>query len=201
MKGRKQLMKEDIVKWLVDSIRQYLDKRRGDREKLAVTSIPIFVSFHTEKRDFFIKIATIAATIGAFSFLLFDSAVLKSPPLLIFGDLILLLVIVASLALYTYELRNSFYDFHDMYYSVFESQNREIQTTQKFLRREISKEDYDKFLKAEIDKIPEYNRPSKSGFLCEWLIIGILSIALLLMAFSFSGLKPFPPEQVPVFLH
>lgn len=127
-----------------------------------------------------------SSAIGAFSFLLFQiDELLKSPKLLVWGDMFLLATIVICLWTYLCNLQTDFTGFWEMYYLGFESFNKRIELHQSKLREEISDADYLLSISQFRKEIPEYKRPSKPKFVMEGLITLVFTIALGLIACAF----------------
>lgn len=106
------------------------------KEKVIDIAIPVFAEYERDRRNFFSMLATISATIGAFSFLLFPlENVVKNLTMLIVGDGLLLLTIIFSVLVYMFILRSSQRKFHKVYYDNFEILiNREYEKLLKYKR-------------------------------------------------------------------
>lgn len=166
-------------------LRDYIDKVKEEREKLHFMSVEIFQQHDLEQRDFFIKVSTLSATIGAFSFLIFGLEILKTPLFLIIGDILLLSVIVLSLVNYLCIFRRSHREFHGTYYSISERQTNEIEKTEKLLNGDITREEWEAFIKDELKKIPPYKRPKEMSFISLFIVSILMIIALIFISLGF----------------
>jgi hypothetical protein len=163
--------------------RNFVDRRDEERDKLRQDSQPIFASFAQESRSFFSFTATTSATIGAFSFLLFDSHILKSPVLLKFGDVLLLIVIVLSAYSYLSDLQKDYIRYHNDYFNTFEMLSKDISKGYKVLSGEMTFEEFKKWANEQL-QITKYKRPPMSGFILHWIVFVFFVLALLLVATS-----------------
>lgn len=159
-------------------------KIQEHRDRLFTISFPVFANLAQEKRDFYLKIATIAAAIGSFSFLLPSSDLLKNPGLLVVGDILLLFVVLLSAALFLKDLKNKSSEFHKSYYSVFEGWGKIADIGQKFYLGQIKEEEFMSELKKEFDSIPSYNRPAQEQFKWESLLLVLFTFALISISLS-----------------
>lgn len=133
------------------------------KNKLIDVSLPIFAEYERDRRNFFTVIATISATIGAFSFLLFPlTNIVKNLLLLKIGDGLLLLTIIFSVSTYLFILRDSQNKFHKVYYDYLEIFNNK---------------DY--------EKIPKYKRPETREYGLELIVCSIFILALVFIGISF----------------
>lgn len=133
------------------------------KTKLIDISLPIFAEYERDRRNFFTMIATISATIGAFSFLLFPSTnIVKNFLLLKIGDGLLLLTIILSIVIYLYILRDSQNGFHKVFYDYLEI-----------------------FYNKQYEKIPKYKRPKVRNYLLEFSVCFIFILALVFIGISF----------------
>jgi hypothetical protein len=107
-------------------------------------------------------LATISATIGAFSFLLFPlTNIVKNLPMLKIGDGLLLLTIILSISIYLFVLRGSQKKFHEVYY-----ENFEILTNKEY------------------EKITKYKRPEFKEYYLEFIVCLIFIFALVSIGIS-----------------
>lgn len=133
------------------------------KEKLIDISVPVFAEYDRDRRNFFSMLATISATIGAFSFLLFPlTNIVENLHLLKIGDGLLLLTIILSISAYLFVLRDSQMKFHKVYYEKFEI-----------------------LLNKEYKKLPKYKRPEFKEYYLEFIVCLIFIIALIFIGFSF----------------
>lgn len=133
------------------------------KSKMIDIALPIFAEYDRDRRNFFSTLATMSATIGAFSFLLFNSSsIIKNQSFLKWGDILLLVTIILSVVSYLYVLANSQYRFHEIYYNYLENFNA-----------------------REYDKLPKYKRPEVRIYLLESIVCSVFIIALLLIGTSF----------------
>lgn len=133
------------------------------RNKLIDISSSVFAEYDRDRRNFFSMLATISATIGAFSFLLFPlTNIVKNLPMLKIGDGLLLLTIILSISIYLFVLRGSQKKFHEVYY-----ENFEILTNKEY------------------EKIPKYKRPEFTEYYLEFVVCLIFIFALVSIGISF----------------
>jgi Zn-dependent membrane protease YugP len=126
-------------------------------------SFPIFAEYDRDRRNFFSMLATISATIGAFSFLLFSTgSIVKNIQLLKIGDGLLLITIIFSISTYLFILSDSQKKFHKVYYDSLEIFNNK-----------------------EYEKLPKYRRPKVRNYLLEFIICSIFVFALIFIGMSF----------------
>jgi hypothetical protein len=169
-----------------EKLKEIRRKIEEERETLFLKALDLFANFDNEGRNFFIKIATISATIGAFSFLVFDKV--ENQLFLRIGDSLLLVVIIYSIAVYYMLFKKDLINFHQTYHNIFKRNTRHIEMIQKLESGLISPEDFKIFMNDEINKINEYKRPSVERFANNKIIIIILSLALILICLSFFNL-------------
>lgn len=172
-------MDEDKLK-----ARDFIEKRNSEREKLFLTSQPIYANFFTDKRNIFGTLATVSATIGAFSFLLFSSAVLKSRTLLITGDLLLLATILLSLYFLIFLIKDDLSSYHKTYYDAFERLGNDIDQGYKVLLGELTGTEFKDWAGKEL-KNYVYKRPPLPTFKWHWIAYILFFSALFLIALSF----------------
>ena len=169
---------------LKNKVSEKIEKWYSEREKHFFSSQQFFSTYDQSRRGFFSTIATLSATIGAFSFLLFDLSILANPSFLVIGDIFLIITIVTSIFIYLRLLNLEHQEFHNTYFTVFERLSEDISNGGKLQRKEISEEEYQKLLERNQDKISEYERPKSPTYKWHNLIFLMFALALFFVLIS-----------------
>lgn len=159
-------------------IEKYVEKVRQERKDLYTENSGRFFQLDIEKRDFFVKIGTVSATIGAFSFVIFDQVPRRG--FLIVGDAFLLLVIMLCFYSYLQLLKKDERNLHRTYHDIFERMIQEVEILQSE-RSNIEKADY---LKEELSKLKPYSRPKLSILHEQNIVLILVILALCFVALS-----------------
>jgi hypothetical protein len=156
-----------------------IENHKSIKKELFQNSFPQFSDFDREKRNIPLKIATISATIAAFSFLIFDNV--KNGKLLLVGDIFMLLIIAISLFFHIYLLGGQYIKLHKTHFDLHEKLSMFITKLSEMvaLREPIDK--IDEYAREYFNNIPKYTRPKPDSYIFEFILAGLFSIALFII--------------------
>lgn len=164
---------------------RFKETRIVERKELHSINQPQYSNLLSNRRGVLATISTISATIGAFSFLLFDTeGIVCSLTLLIIGDLLLLTTIIVSVFFYIVITQKDLLVLHKSYYDSLEWLNEDIDKAYEVLSGKISLEQLQEWARIRI-KDTVYNRPEEPSFSYQWISFMFFSVAMLFIFSSF----------------
>lgn len=164
-----------------------IENLKKERKDLFLKSSDHFNDFDKERRDFIMRIATLSATVGAFSFLIFDKV--ASPNLLKLGDFFLGVNIIYCVVVYLLLFKKDLYNYHSAYFDIFERMNKEIEIWSKIDLGLATADDLVCFHKQEISNIGKYERPVKDSLADQEFVIILFALAWIFILLSFVNIK------------
>lgn len=145
--------------------------------------LPVFNDYDKEKRAFLSNLSIISAAIGAFSFTLFKSEYVKSPNLLIVGDIMLLCTIVSSVISYLVIFCKNQTNLHNTYFNLIKNIDSNTRFLNDFVFGKIPEnEGYIKIKELEGKKPDDPKKPKYKILITNCVLF---SISIFLISLSF----------------
>lgn len=145
--------------------------------------LPVFNDYDKERRAFLSNLSIISAAIGAFSFTLFKSEYIKTPNLLIAGDIMLLCTIVSSITSYLVIFCKNQTNLHNTYFNLIKTIDSNTRFLNDFVFGKVSEsEGYTKIKELEEKKPDDPKKPKYKILIANCVIF---SISILMIGLSF----------------
>jgi len=157
----------------------------SQKEKHHYAVMPIISNFDVVKRNIFLTFATISATIGAFSFLIFGSSSLKDKNALIVGDFLLLLTIIISMILYIIQTEKDHVETLKSYSRVQERFGNIINGYLEVIKGKVALIDFYKIQKKEAEeRLKEDSTDIKPNYFWQFIVLILFIFSLLFICLS-----------------
>lgn len=166
-----------------DNLKSLINQIQIEKKERFNIAIQIINGFERSLTNFQTSTATIAASVGAFSFVIFNDVANKN--LLIIGDVILLVTIFLSLFNSLDTQQRQYKTFHDTYYDLFERDTIMIERLQNLYNTSSDMVGVNDYLIDEIKKISPYKRPTPDSFWWATVNLALLFTAFIFIIFSF----------------
>ena len=155
------------------------------REKHHFSMIPIIHNYDDMYRNIFTAFASLSATIGAFSFLLFDSPYLHNIKSLVTGDVLLLIVIIISMFNYVLGSKRAHIDIINGYKRIQDRFDESINGYLEVLKGKIKQLDFEReqYEKAKEKVLSDKNQELPNYF-WHYIVLIIFVFALIFVGIS-----------------
>lgn len=121
---------------------------QSKQEQFIPLILPVLNDYDKEKRAFLTTIAIVSVAVGAFSFLLYNSPYVKSPELLKFGDVLILLTIISSMIGWLVVLHSNQKRLHDTFCDLLDNFHSASKTLDNYIQQKNDQEEFEKIIKG-----------------------------------------------------